>query len=1279
MIRSNAQHWNWGQSGWTGPGAPTGPRHDNGWSSRHDSAVDPPSSSPSSSTSRQPSGTQHGPSSRSQPPSRLDRGPPRNAPAGPTAAVQAPPKRAEDVQPNEIGPQPALQSMFTTRRHVAPEKPSAPPSIVPARPKSSFTLANAAASSSSGGTRPYPPPRPLLGRGGSLSARPFAGPSRTIAPPSNLPAAVSHPLPAAPAWLTGQSSTSTSISNRTSSEQSSSRLSERQPQSPQTQASSSSSQAERSATKKKKKGSDAANAKGSSSLSQARSPPRAKKKAKVDHQPQAPRPKSTAAPSPAHEPSMSTPTSTSASRTDSPLPSSSSSFSVPSSRRATPAQSDAEAAKADAAAKLELKKQTRKRKRQEAYAQAVEAKQQRKKAHFEKLPLHEREKVLKLEEEKRVKREAREREEKERQERERRMKKERKEKEKRENEERVKAPREREAKAKAQKEKEHAAATAAFVSRGGPPLAADSGMSKSQRKKLNRRMKRQEEEEARAAQDHARRSAASGSGTSGVATREEEKPPRSKEHEAATVDHDNGEGKGKAKAKEDELVRGTPPTAPESLRRAGGQEPEADLTIDEELTDEDDELSIVEVAQMPREATAQKKSVAPHKDGCIGTKAEPPVAAPRVAAEDLGTAPADEMEADSNVGEQRQGQEQDDTAPATTASVASKQPVEATEMPAPLPISIKEEHLEPAAPESNAASALPAHVPPAGRSEPETPVLLSADLMGGSALQAAIEAANEWLKESSGAPAQEEGMPPAPAEATTPLPPPPAQLELNDVFFGRDASPVPSIARSEDSGTKPALTSAKSTASDDSNGKAAAEPDASTSTLPSTKPHTSSSSSSSSSSTALRLAPWHRHERIPLGHGQTASFHWLASMRSQSTGLSTLFALSSRGRTSICLSGEEEDDDEQDNVPLALRSRDCQVSSLSPAIKPRDVRRLSTHAVAIASSPTKSVKHKTGREAGTQVTLVFARPSQSEEDDDDKDAHERERRSVRASLTALPQQPHLSSGGATSVAPFLPMNDGAINDNSGKGDALSFITGGGDGHVHSWSYRRGSKASVQRLDVQPHRHAIYALETLPSIELVVSASRPPQQATTAGHPRTDPASGHGTDLMAFDGRTSKMVRFWHSTDHCSKLTRTRLPHILDITSLRADYDQHKLYDLRAAQQPVTQFGWLDSTSVGALGRLGRPAFHGSYCIQGCPDGKVRMWDLRMCTRGTVGVEEVGEGGEPLGDCVWSGGRGWGQKGAGGTGGQVGAGSIVALAGPRAWRVPLESYTGGVGA
>ncbi|CAO1621711.1 unnamed protein product [Sympodiomycopsis kandeliae] len=269
--------------------------------------------------------------------------------------------------------------------------------------------------------------------------------------------------------------------------------------------------------------------------------------------------------------------------------------------------------------------------------------------------------------------------------------------------------------------------------------------------------------------------------------------------------------------------------------------------------------------------------------------------------------------------------------------------------------------------------------------------------------------------------------------------------------------------------------------------------------------------------------------------------------------------------------------------------------------KIQDVRRISSHCVAVASTSAEQIG-----QGGSQVSLVFARyPTKDDVDIEEEDLLPLAKHS-RPQPIAVPvdleARPHLN--GATAVCPYLPMED-----------SLSFATGGADGCVYSWSYRDGD-ARTQRLHALLHRNPVTSIETLPKSDLIISGSRS--------------NIGGGTDLIAFDGRSTSLVASWKSSDTLTHLIRTPHPRILDISFLRTDYDQHRLYDLRqkvSSTKPILSFGW-ESES---LSELKRARYYKNYILQPCPDGILRTWDLR---RPSSLLNEVKICEEPLGDVVF---------------------------------------------
>ncbi|PWN20165.1 hypothetical protein BCV69DRAFT_299904 [Microstroma glucosiphilum] len=421
-------------------------------------------------------------------------------------------------------------------------------------------------------------------------------------------------------------------------------------------------------------------------------------------------------------------------------------------------------------------------------------------------------------------------------------------------------------------------------------------------------------------------------------------------------------------------------------------------------------------------------------------------------------------------------------------------------------------------------------------------------------------------------------------------------------------------------------------------------------------------------SSTLRLSS--RPDRIDLTGKRQAylawRWKWMAMLESQSSlskndkdsasSSSALLAITPKGKTSLRL------------LSAGTASPACSHDLSFPGdINIEAVRRVSSHAVAIASSSNNRVG-----EGGPQVSLVFAKDSMRQagpkKSDDDVEMSEL---TARASAIHLNQRPHIT--GATSIAPFLPLSDR---------DALTMVTGGADGAVFAWSYSGSHAKSTNTTRLHAlHSGTITALETLPKLDLVVSAS-----------PLNQHRAGGATQLVAFDARETKLLHSWKSSDIVAHLSRTTHSRLLDVSLLRADYDQHKLYDLRvptgggesggstsvsssshAPTKPVLSFGWASEYD---LPFLGRSAFKSNYCIQGCPDGKVRTWDLRWSSEVLQEVS-VGEKGMPISDVlVWDRNKVKGKERtrntdtqSGGDGGDSGT-CVMALSPDAAWRIPL---------
>ncbi|CAO1621807.1 unnamed protein product [Parajaminaea phylloscopi] len=316
---------------------------------------------------------------------------------------------------------------------------------------------------------------------------------------------------------------------------------------------------------------------------------------------------------------------------------------------------------------------------------------------------------------------------------------------------------------------------------------------------------------------------------------------------------------------------------------------------------------------------------------------------------------------------------------------------------------------------------------------------------------------------------------------------------------------------------------------------------------------------------------------MPLGGGQQGpSYRWLTGFRCQSSSQDqrALLAVSSKGKMAARFAPRQQGIDPRDV---------WSTSSLPEDVVPQDVRKVSSHAVAIASASASSIG-----EGAPQVTLMLSRAHEPAEGM--QNCGGAFDRGVVAYPTYLEPRPHL--GGATAVTPFLPV-DGA---------SLTLATGGADGAVYGWSYYGSGGDTTSAVDTKTtrlhslvHRQPVLALETLPKADLVVSACR---------------SKGFGSEIVAFDARETKLLHSWKSSDHVAGMSRTSHSQVLDITLLRTDFDQHKLFDLRASHKPILSFGW---SSDYEFRNLGRPVFLRNYCLQGCPDGYLRLWDVRKAS------------------------------------------------------------------
>lgn len=345
---------------------------------------------------------------------------------------------------------------------------------------------------------------------------------------------------------------------------------------------------------------------------------------------------------------------------------------------------------------------------------------------------------------------------------------------------------------------------------------------------------------------------------------------------------------------------------------------------------------------------------------------------------------------------------------------------------------------------------------------------------------------------------------------------------------------------------------------------------------------------------------------MPFGGTQSTSYRWLAGLRCQSSsnGQRALFSVSPKGKTAIRMAPGTCDSD---------RDSSWRRSAFSEEIVPQDVRRVSSHAVAVVSASASPIG-----EGAPQVALISARRTAADGEDG--------KTALNASWMYLEPRPHL--GGATAVAPFLPI-DGA---------ALTLATGGADGAVYSWSHYGCGDTRTARLHSLVHRQPVLAIETLPKADLVVSASRP--------------IKGSGSEIVAFDARETKLVQSWKSSDHVDGMSRTSHSQVLDISLLRTDFDQHKLFDLRSSHRPILSFGWSSDYEFRALGR---PIFVRSWCIQGCPDGRLRLWDMR---RANLVQQELKVCDAPLHDMILE------------AGANAEIGHVIALSSQAAFHVPL---------
>lgn len=367
-------------------------------------------------------------------------------------------------------------------------------------------------------------------------------------------------------------------------------------------------------------------------------------------------------------------------------------------------------------------------------------------------------------------------------------------------------------------------------------------------------------------------------------------------------------------------------------------------------------------------------------------------------------------------------------------------------------------------------------------------------------------------------------------------------------------------------------------------------------------PRSTSSEATSQASSSMRLSSsiW----PMPFVGSYVPHFKWLTALTPQSSSddRKALFAVSIKGKTAVRLIPRQHDNDRLDYWRPADLTND---------IVPQDVRRVSSHAVAVVSASESTIG-----EGNPQVALVLAHRGGYGG------------RDLFASSTTLSPRPHL--GGATAVAPFLPMENAD----------LTLVTGGADGVVYAWS-RSEEETRTQRLHSLLHRRPVSAIETLPRESLVVSTCRPVR------------GGQHGTEVVAFDARETKLVHNWKSSDSVANISRTSHVKVVDFSLLRADYDQHKLFDLRTSHRPILSFGWASDAD---LRSLGRPVFVRNHCIQSCPDGRIRMWDLR---RADEVSQEVAVCQDALSDTVYD------AADAGAAGNQ-----IFTLAPNNAYRMPL---------
>lgn len=314
------------------------------------------------------------------------------------------------------------------------------------------------------------------------------------------------------------------------------------------------------------------------------------------------------------------------------------------------------------------------------------------------------------------------------------------------------------------------------------------------------------------------------------------------------------------------------------------------------------------------------------------------------------------------------------------------------------------------------------------------------------------------------------------------------------------------------------------------------------------------------------------------------TMRWLALLDCHSKP--TLLGVTPRGHTSIRYAYNDS----------CTPTRELQEPS--PAATVSDVRKLSKKVVGIASG-----SHSLVGEGAAQVSLVSAEPRKSG--------------GVQARSIELADRPHVR-GGATCIAPFLKVND-----------ALTFVTGGSDGILHGWAYQTAND-NVNLSEPSTRTSRLHAIHTQPVVAVETTSKG---LVYSASH--RNKRGGTGSDVVIFDGNETKLVSSWHTSDLVSGFTPAKIGKLIDMTVLRNDFGQHRLHDPLAPHpaEPVMTFGWYHSSST-TLARLGRPIYHKNslQCLQGCPDGKIRVWDVRK-PREVLEERNMTGSGEPLWDSI----------------------------------------------